>query len=79
MKVFELTLETYPLDNTDMQVVLKPTDPEVSKYIADYVVMEQTTSVETLNNHKITMRDVLFNKFQELEGVDQTLKEEFIL
>lgn len=79
MKVFELTLETYPLDNTDMQVVLKPTDPELSKYIADYVIMEQTTSVETLNNHKIAMRDVLFNKFQELEGVDQTLKEEFIL
>ena len=79
MKIFDLTLETYPVSNTETQVILKPSDLAIENYIADCVVISGTPTEELLNNHKIEMREILFNKFKELESVEQSLKDEYIL
>jgi hypothetical protein len=80
MKIFDLTLETYPVSNNETQVVLKPSDVLISHYIADYSIFNTSDlSSEVLNNHLLSMKEFLFNKFQALENVEQSLKDEYVL
>ena len=80
MKQFTLSTSYYIEPDLKAIVCLRPSDPEISDYIASYFpFLDEQTALEEIAELTLVHRLVLFEKFQEMDNVPIEVRNQYFL
>lgn len=80
MKQFTLSTSYTILSNLEAYVCLRPSDPEISDYIASFFTFpNEQEALDEIYELAITQRPILFEKFQEMDNVPIEVREQYFL
>ena len=80
MKQFTLSTSYYIEPDLKAIVCLRPSDPEISDYIASYFPFHnEQEALEEITELAIVHRAILFEKFQEMENIPIEVKNQYFL
>ena len=80
MKQFTLSTSYYVELDLEAIVYLKPSDPEISDYIASYFPFRnEQEALDAIYELAITQRPILFEKFQEMDNVPIEVRNQYFL
>jgi len=80
MKQFTLSTSYYIEPDLEANVCLRPSDPEISDYIASFFTYpSEQAALDEIYELAITQRPILFEKFQEMDNVPIEVREQYFL
>jgi hypothetical protein len=80
MKQFTLSTSYYIEPNLEANVCLRPSDPEISDYIASFFTFpNEQEALDEIYELAITQRSILFEKFQEMNNIPIEVREQYYL
>jgi hypothetical protein len=80
MKQFTLSTSYYVEPDLEAIVCLRPSDPQISDYIASYFpFINEQEALDNIYELAIVHRPVIFEKFQEMENVPLEVRNQYFL
>jgi hypothetical protein len=80
MKQFTLSTSYFIEPDLEVNVCLRPSDPEISDYIASFFIFSsEQEALEEIPGLVITQTSILFEKFQEMDNVPIDVRNEYYL
>ena len=80
MKQFTLSTSYYVEPDLEAIVCLRPSDPEISDYIASYFPFPtEQTALDEIYELALVHKPILFEKFQEMDNVPIEVREQYFL
>lgn len=78
MKQFTLLTSYYIEPDLEANVCLRPSDPEISDYIASFFTFpNEQAALDEIYELAITQRPILFEKFQAMENIDISIRNNY--